>query len=208
MHHQIDLEDQTHELLWRQLLRWLTEGVPERLDLSLSSHRIHAGGVIRLRSEVLTADFAADETAKPRVVLTAPDGRERVESLIRNPSQAGVYNGEIAVAEAGDYQLRVEIGDAGDLLASKETRFEVSADGSEYYQSEMNEALLRTLARDTEGRFFRPSEADGLAEALDKRRYRSNSLVRYQLWDMPVIFLLLVLCLGAEWSYRRWRGLV
>jgi hypothetical protein len=27
------------------------------------------------------------------------------------------------------------------------------------------------------------------------------------LWDMPVLFLLLVGLLGSEWVYRRWRGL-
>jgi len=27
------------------------------------------------------------------------------------------------------------------------------------------------------------------------------------LWDMPIVFFLLVGLLGAEWSYRRWRGL-
>ena len=27
------------------------------------------------------------------------------------------------------------------------------------------------------------------------------------LWDMPAVFLLVALLLGAEWGYRRWRGL-
>ncbi len=27
------------------------------------------------------------------------------------------------------------------------------------------------------------------------------------LWDMPIVFLLLATLLGAEWGYRRWRGL-
>ena len=27
------------------------------------------------------------------------------------------------------------------------------------------------------------------------------------LWDMPAVFLLVLLLLGAEWGYRRWRGL-
>jgi hypothetical protein len=27
------------------------------------------------------------------------------------------------------------------------------------------------------------------------------------LWDMPIVFLLLAALLGAEWAYRRWQGL-
>jgi hypothetical protein len=33
-------------------------------------------------------------------------------------------------------------------------------------------------------------------------------LSRLELWDMPLLFLLLVILLCAEWAYRRWRGLV
>ncbi len=28
------------------------------------------------------------------------------------------------------------------------------------------------------------------------------------LWDMPIVFLLVIVLAGAEWGYRRWRGLV
>jgi hypothetical protein len=30
---------------------------------------------------------------------------------------------------------------------------------------------------------------------------------RLDLWDMPVVFLALLLLVGAEWGYRRARGL-
>ena len=33
MHADIPLEDQTHETFWRRLLRWLVDGVPERLEV-------------------------------------------------------------------------------------------------------------------------------------------------------------------------------
>ena len=33
MHADIPLEDQTHETFWRRLLRWLVDGVPERLTV-------------------------------------------------------------------------------------------------------------------------------------------------------------------------------
>jgi len=28
-----------------------------------------------------------------------------------------------------------------------------------------------------------------------------------ELWDMPVLLLLLIACTGTEWAYRRTRGL-
>jgi hypothetical protein len=38
---------------------------------------------------------------------------------------------------------------------------------------------------------------------------RSGNTVVQQLdlWDMPAVFLLLVTLIGAEWAYRRWKGM-
>ena len=45
MHASIPLEDQTHEHYWRQLLRWLVDGVPDVVDVRTTSDRIEPGDV-------------------------------------------------------------------------------------------------------------------------------------------------------------------
>ncbi len=208
MHHEIDLEDQTHEMLWRQMLRWLTESVPQRLSLNLSAQKIHAGGVIRIRSEVLQTDFDAQHEAQPRAVLTAPDGGERAISLQPNPSQPGAYEAELSIIEPGDYLVHVELNEAGQVSRSADTRLLVTRAGDEYFNSEMNETLLRRIADESSGQFFRPQDMGKLVDALDSNPRGSRTVLRLELWDMPVLFLLLVTLLCAEWWYRRWRGLV
>jgi len=47
-----------------------------------------------------------------------------------------------------------------------------------------------------------------LADEMPLSRSGVSVQERLALWDMPVIFLLLVVMLGFEWLYRRWRGLV
>jgi uncharacterized membrane protein len=207
MHHEIDLEDQTHELLWRQMLRWLAESVPQRLSLDLSTGKIHVGGVIKLRSEVLRSDFSEQRAARPRAVLTAPDGGEQMIGLQPHPSQPGAYEAELSVAEPGDYLVHVELDEAGQVRRSADTRLLVTRDGNEYFNSEMNEKLLRRIADESNGSFFRPKDMAKLVNALDSNPRGSRTLLRLELWDMPVVFLLLVTLLGAEWWYRRWRGL-
>jgi uncharacterized membrane protein len=207
MHHEIDLEDQTHELLWRQLLRWLVESVPRRLNLELSAQKIHAGGVIRLRSEVLKPDFSALHEAEPRAVLTALDGSEQAIPLQPHPSLPGVYEGNLPVTEPGDYLAQVELDASEQVTRSGETRFLVTRAGDEYFNSEMNEKLLRRIADESSGSFFRAQDADKLVDALDSNSRGSRRLLRLELWDMPLLFLLLVALLCAEWVYRRWRSL-
>jgi len=207
MHYDIELEDQTHELLWRQLLRWLVESVPQRLRLDLSTQTIHTGGVVGLRSEVLQTDFNAQLDAEPRAVLTAPDGSELLLVLQPDPSRPGASAGELRVADPGDYRVRLEIDAAGQVTRSAETRLRVTRAGDEYFDSTMNEKLLRQIADQSSGQFFKPQDIDQLVEALEKNPRASSTLRRLELWDMPALFLLLITLLCGEWMYRRWRGL-
>ncbi len=208
MHHEIELEDQTHELLWRQLLRWLVEDVPDPLSLSIVTDAPEAGGGVKLRSEILDSALAADPAATPRARLTLPDGSVRTRPLERHPSIAGVYQTEIDDGISGDYLVRVELDDGDTRIDSVEKGFRVSAEGNEYFDSEMNPALFGKIAAATDGVSLTPATADRLAGALDRQQRQSRMLVRHELWDMPIIFFLLVTLLCAEWAYRRWRGLV
>ena len=143
-----------------------------------------------------------------RAVITTPTGLQQVKPLSRHPSRPGIYEAEITAGDPGNYLLQVEFEEQDKVIRSPETRFMVTHEGREPYRSEMNEELLRKIADETKGDFFTPGEADKLADALVTHQRGTMTLVRHELWDMPLIFLLLVLFLCAEWGYRRWRNLV
>jgi len=208
MHEDIDLEDQTHELLWRQLLRWLVENQPARTELTLADESIHVGGRLRLRGEVLRPDFSPRDDADVRALLVAPNGVERRVTLAPDPALRGVYEAEVVPGEPGDYRVQLEVETDGEIERGPEARFAVSVSGDEYYGSEMNPRLLGDIAAQTGGRFFTAADSDGLAAAIAGRQKAARVLTRYELWDMPLLFCLLLLLLCAEWAYRRWRGLV
>ena len=207
MHHEIELEDQTHELLWRQLLRWLVESVPQRLSLEPSARKIHAGGTLRMRSEILNPDFSAHNEAQVRAVLTAPDGSEKLLPLEPHASQSGTYEKDLTLEESGDYLVHIEVDEQDRVIRSGETRLLVTAAGNEYFRSEMDEKLLRKIADDSNGQFFRTQDTGNLIAALNNNSRSSRQLRRLELWDMPLLFLLLITLLCSEWWYRRWRGL-
>jgi hypothetical protein len=74
-------------------------------------------------------------------------------------------------------------------------------------QAELRSPLLKRISAETGGRYYTISDAGRLTE--DVQFTQSGVTVRESrdLWDMPAVFLLLVTLLGAEWGYRRWRGL-
>ena len=77
-----------------------------------------------------------------------------------------------------------------------------------HYGAEMREEILARIADETGGRFYHADDVAGLADEMPLSRSGISVQERLALWDMPVIFLLLVGMLAFEWLYRRWRGLV
>ncbi len=51
------IDDATHATLWRQLLRWSLDGVPERVDVSTVPERVAPGESIALRARVVDAEY-------------------------------------------------------------------------------------------------------------------------------------------------------
>jgi hypothetical protein len=64
------------------------------------------------------------------------------------------------------------------------------------------------LAEETGGQYYTPEEVGALPEDLRVTGAGVTLTEERDLWDMPVLFLLLVLLVGGEWFYRRRRGMV
>ena len=68
--------------------------------------------------------------------------------------------------------------------------------------------MLRRIAQETGGRFYTPEDVATLPEDITVTGAGVTLVEENDLWDMPVLFLLMLLLMGAEWGYRRVRGLV
>jgi hypothetical protein len=64
------------------------------------------------------------------------------------------------------------------------------------------------LAEETGGRYYTPADVHRLPEDLSVTGAGVTLTEERDLWDMPVIFLLLLSLVAAEWGFRRLRGLV
>jgi hypothetical protein len=71
----------------------------------------------------------------------------------------------------------------------------------------MRASLLERIADETGGRFYTPETVSRLPEDLSYTQGGATVLEQKELWDMPIVFLLLVGLVGSEWGYRKMRGL-
>jgi gamma-glutamyltranspeptidase len=71
----------------------------------------------------------------------------------------------------------------------------------------MHAATLRRIADETGGSFYTANTASGLPEDLRYTGRGVTTVEEHELWHMPIVLILLVGLLCAEWGYRRAVGL-
>ncbi|MDQ3996986.1 MAG: glutamine amidotransferase [Gemmatimonadota bacterium] len=207
----VAVEDQTHETFWRQLLRWLVTDTPGRVDVALLSDRVSPREPVTVRAEVGDEQFVRVNDAAVTARVRGPSGDEREIPMEWTVARDGEYRATFTPEESGLYAIHVAGGGrrAGGATAmdSATTYLRVAPSDAEYFGAEMRAPLLRRIASETEGRFYTPATVAALPEDLTLSRRGVTVVRELDLWDMPVIFVLLVMLVSAEWGYRKLRGL-
>ncbi len=82
-----------------------------------------------------------------------------------------------------------------------------SAGDSEYFDAAMRSSLLNRVAEETGGHFFTPANAAELPEAISYSGRGVTVVEERDLWDMPIILMVMLALIAADWGLRRHRGL-
>lgn len=207
MHSTITVEDMTHESFWRQLLRWLVDGVPANVELRMGLDRVDPGEAVTLVANVADATYVEMNNGRVLTTVTRPSGGTLEVPLQWTGEKNGEYRGTFTAEEEGLYGLRVEATRDGATIGVDETQLRAAAGEEEYFDAAMRASLLKRIADETGGRFYTEANADKLAEDL---RYTGRGVTvveERELWDMPVLLLLLLGLMLGEWSCRRARDL-
>jgi hypothetical protein len=200
------VEDMSHETLWRQLLRWLVADVGSPVSARVSNESPLPGEPVTLIADVDDSVFTKVNDAKVIAQVTTPGG-ERIETpLDWTVSRDGEYRASYTPTEPGMYEVNIKAERGASQLGSGVTYVNASSSEREYYDAEMRPALLERIARETGGKYYTASNLRSLPE--DIRYSGGGSTVKEEkdLWDMPILFLLLILLLASEWAVRRWKG--
>ena len=208
MHAAIAIDDQRHELLWQQLLRWLVDGVPDAVEVEPDRERVEPGEALRVRATVLDSAYLEVNSAEVRATVTSPTGETRTENLTWTVDEDGVYELLLAPDILGTWQVDVGASSGELALGAGTTFFEVGPSDDEYFDAGRRTALLERLADETGGRFYTPETVSDLPEDLRFTGAGVTLTEERDLWDAPFFFLLLVGLVGAEWGFRRVRGMV
>ena len=150
--------------------------------------------------EVNDASVTARITSPTGVVTELP-----AEWTVEND---GEYNVDFRPDELGDWEIELLADRDGAPLGADRSWIHVAPSDDEYFEAGRRTPLLRRIAEDTGGRFYTHDDVETLPEDITVSGGGVTLVEEHDLWDMPVIFFLMLLLMGAEWGYRRMRGLV
>ena len=122
----------------------------------------------------------------------------------------GEYRARFTPSEDGLYRIAVDgtNKDGARCRAAAPCNLRVAPSDAEYFDAgDARAAASARVAEETDGRFFRAADTAGLVDAITYSGRGVTVVEERELWDMPIVLLLLLGLMGGEWLYRRSRGL-
>src|SRR5438876_8410215 len=104
---EMDSKDQTYQLFWKQVLRWLVNTSPDPVMISSDKDTYLPGETVRLSADISNKSFERMNNAKVIAKVTNPDGVTESVPLDWNGSGEGTYQAELNATAAGVYQIDV-----------------------------------------------------------------------------------------------------
>src|SRR5215471_20465545 len=204
---EMDHNDQTYELFWKQILRWLVSTSPDPVMINPDKDTYLPGEAVRLTAEISNKKFDRMNNAKVLAKVTNPDGVTESIPLDWNGSSDGVYQAEFNASTAGVYQVNIEATQGSESLGTNHAAFQVEDRPIEYYNASLDTPLLQSIASSTGGRYYPLSKLGNVPEDAQYVEGETSFIEQRELWDVPFIFMLLCMTLAGEWFWRKKRGL-
>jgi hypothetical protein len=200
--------DMTHEMFYRQLLRWLASDTPRRVIASTPHTMLADEAHVKLRAEVRDTTYMPSGDASVEAHILGPDGLTEAVEMRPEPLEQGVYSADWTTPKPGSYAVDVVVKHGTEDLGHDTMTFRREDGVAENFHVEQNRSLLEKLSSETGGRYYRPDAASKLGQDINYSEAGITVRETRDLWDMPVIFLLIIAMRTAEWTLRRKWGVI
>jgi hypothetical protein len=124
------------------------------------------------------------------------------------PDFPGTFQADWTAEKPGSYVTEVTAQRGNDELGRDVFTFQRTDGLAENFHTEQNRDLLEKLASQTGGNYWRPQDLSKLPSEIPLSEAGITVRETMQLWNMPVIFFLIVMLRFSEWFLRRKWGVV
>ena len=207
MHSRMEVKDTTHQQFWQRMLRWLVDGVPDRVMVTVAPPRVQKGEPVTLTATVVDPEYKGINDGRITAHVTSASGKTQDVPMEWTVENEGEYRARFTPGEDGVFKVTV----GGTTKEGKDTtsgtaNLRVAPSDAEYFDAAMRKPLLERLAKETEGRFYNATDVSDLADAIAYSGKGITVTEERELWDMPILLIGLLTLMGSEWWLRRARG--
>lgn len=205
---EMESEDQTHELFWKQMLRWLVSASPAAVTVTTDKDTYLPGEAVNITADVADKTFKRLNNARVTSRLTGPDGSNETLAMDWSGAQDGNYQTQVnASTKEGTYQLELQASVGTETVGTYKTAFQVKDRPVEFYDASLDAGNLRSIAAQTGGRYYPLERMGDIPEDAVYVDTETSFVEQKELWDVPILFMMLVLLLSGEWLWRKRKGL-
>ncbi|HLX44994.1 MAG TPA: hypothetical protein VKR43_16220 [Bryobacteraceae bacterium] len=202
------LADKSHEMFCTQLLRWLVNDTPRRVVGSTPRQVLADETTVKLRAEVRDKTYLPAGDASVQAHILGPEGLSETVEMRPEPLEQGAFSAEYTTPKEGSYLVEMSAKRAADELGRDTLTFRREDGVAENFRVEQNRDLLQKLSSETGGRYYRPEDAGKLGNDISYSEAGITVRETRDLWDMPILFLLLLMLRSGEWLLRRKWGVI
>jgi hypothetical protein len=205
------LGDPSHDLFWQQLLRWLVAESPGPVIASMPVRTLMDEGRVQLTAEVRDRQFQPAADAHMSAHIIGPGGVNALVDMTPSQDTPGLYKMDWTAEKPGTYLAEVTAESEGNQpqeLGRDVLTFQRQDGVAENFHTEQNRPLLEQLAFETGGRYWNPSQLKNLPRDISYSEAGISVRTTKELWNMPIVFLLLLGLPTGEWLLRRKWGVL
>jgi hypothetical protein len=200
--------DKTHATFWQQMFRYLVTDTPGQVTSSTPKSVLADDTRVPLRVEVRDKEYKPVNNAKVQARFLSPDGSSATIELAPQPLEEGVYTAEWTAEKPGSYVAEILAGREQEEIGHDVLTFRREDGVAENFHTSQNRELLEKLSDQTGGRYYTPAGAAKLASEISYSEAGITTRETRDLWDMPIVFLLVLGIRASEWLLRRKWGVV
>ena len=206
-------DDDSHERFWQRLLGHMVESSMPRLTLDLGAPVYRDASEAQVVLSARNADYTPLQQASVPVEVVLANGRSQSLELSPRVDEDGLYAASLPLRGEGSFAVTARAPRVGESPGTEpvvevQRWATVETGTAEAFGAGQNQDLLARIADVTGGTYLRPDELDRLPDLLADSSAALTRELRLPLWNMPILFLLLLGARLVEWLLRlRWRRL-
>ena len=203
-----DKENTVHERWWRQLVRYLVDGVSRPVELRNQKDSYPLASESDLEFLARDDEFNEREGLQVNLSAIAPSAQSATLGVDESIRESGVYESSFTPVEEGMHIIKFSaMTDARESVGSATEAILVTSDPSEFRHPQVNSAYLKELAGRTGGAYFTLNQLDRIPSRIPWEMSETSETTRAHLWQVPGFFGLLSILMLVEWYLRRKKGM-